>query len=263
MSGPEPNRQKQARSVIKGLFKQPENVWVTHYSCESFYDRPEGRSPRITSLALRNLESGQTASFSIHQVAERLRVAPIDISAKYDQLELNMLTEFFEHIRAYRTMKYLHWNMRDINYGFAAIEHRHRVLGGEPFVVDDRNKFDLARILIEVYGIGYTGHPRLQTLLEKNKIKALDMLNGAEEAAAFDEGKYVELHRSTLRKVDIIANLATRTHDNTLRTNTTWWQMHGGRVRNILGWMAESKTFQLIAGLASIVGLAITIWVLK
>jgi hypothetical protein len=33
-------------------------------------------------------------------------------------------------------MKYLHWNMRDINYGFAAIEHRHRVLDGSPVIVE-------------------------------------------------------------------------------------------------------------------------------
>jgi hypothetical protein len=34
-------------------------------------------------------------------------------------------------------MKYVHWNMRDVNYGFQAIEHRFRVLGGEPYIVED------------------------------------------------------------------------------------------------------------------------------
>jgi len=40
-------------------------AWVIHYSCESFYDRPNGASPRITSIAVRKLDSGQTLSFSI------------------------------------------------------------------------------------------------------------------------------------------------------------------------------------------------------
>ena len=98
-----------------------------------------------------------------------------------------MLDEFFERIGKHRDMKYLHWNMRDINYGFAAIEHRYKVLGGKPVVVEDRNKFDLARLLIDIYGIGYIGHPRLSILLEKNNIKPLDFLTGAEEAEAFED----------------------------------------------------------------------------
>ena len=56
-------------------------------------------------------------------------------------------------------MKYMHWNMRDINYGFPAIEHRYRVLGGNPVIIDDDKKLDLARLLIDIYGVGYAGHP--------------------------------------------------------------------------------------------------------
>jgi hypothetical protein len=73
-------------------------------------------------------------------------------------------------------MRYLHWNMRDANYGFAAIEHRYRVLGGSPIIIDDDKKTDLARLLIDIYGVGYTGHPRLETLLAQNSIKTLDLL---------------------------------------------------------------------------------------
>jgi hypothetical protein len=38
--------------------------------------------------------------------------------------------------------------------------------------------------------------------------------------------------------------------------------MHGGRVRTALNWMAENRTFQLLAGAASIAGLALAIWVM-
>lgn len=40
-------------------------------------------------------------------------------------------------------MNFLHWNMRDINYGFAAIEHRFSVLGGKPFILADNRKYGL------------------------------------------------------------------------------------------------------------------------
>lgn len=258
LSAPDPRKQKTSRSVIYRLFEDASNVWVTHYSCESFYDRTDGRSPRITSIAVRKLDSGQTVSFSIHQIAELDGIDLSGITEHYDALERKMLDEFFAHVGSHRGMKYLHWNMRDINYGFAAIEHRYRVLGGEPpFIIPDENKFDLARLLIDVYGVGYTGHPRLTTLLEKNKIQPRDFLNGASEAEAFEQGNYVGLHQSTLRKVDMLANIAGRAQDRSLKTNTTRWEMHGGRVRTFINFAAESRPFQLTTGIASIVGLII------
>jgi hypothetical protein len=214
--------------------------------------------PRITSIATRKLDSGQTVSFSIHQVAELDGIELTGITAHYDDLERKMLDDFFGHIGSHRGMKYLHWNMRDINYGFAAIEHRYRVLGGNPtFVIPDENKFDLARLLIDIYGEAYTEHPRLTTLLHKNKIQPRDFLNGASEAEAFEQGNFVGLHQSTLRKVDMIANVAGRARDRSLKTSTTWWQMHGGRLRTFVNFAAENRAFQFAAGAASIIGLAV------
>lgn len=258
-TAPNPKRQKEARQRLDSLFSAPANVWVIHYSCESFYDRPNGASPRITSLAVRSLESAQTHSFSIHQVAERLKVPFGEIEARYDELERQMLDSYYQHIGAHRGMKYLHWNMRDINYGFAAIDHRYQVLGGTPVVIEDARKFDLARILIDIYGVAYIGHPRLEKLIEKNNIQPRDMMTGAEEAQAFIERNYVGLHQSTLRKVDVLANIAERAHNKQLRANTTRWEMHGGRLRTAVDWLTENK---LIAFLMAVVGVGLGLYAL-
>lgn len=262
MTAPNPARQKASLSLLDRLFADVANVWVVHYSCESFYDRSEGRSPRVTSIALRKLDSAQTISFSIHQVAERRRIPFQHIEQHYDELEKEMLAALFDHLSNHRGMKYLHWNMRDANYGFQAIEHRYRVLGEEPYVTEDDRKFDLSRILIDIYGVGYIDHPRMEKLLARNHIAPRDFLNGSGEAKAFEDRNFSALHQSTLRKVDVIANIASRAHDRNLKTNTTWWEMHGGRVRTALIWMAENRVFQLVAGVASIVGLALALWVM-
>ena len=52
-------------------------------------------------------------------------------------------------------------------------------------------------------------------------------MTGKEEANAFVEGKYVDLHRSTLRKVDVFCNIATRTYDDKLKTLSSWKDAHG------------------------------------
>jgi len=45
-------QRKKTRRQIEELIDKSELSLVIHYSCESFYDRPEGKSPRITSIAI-------------------------------------------------------------------------------------------------------------------------------------------------------------------------------------------------------------------
>jgi hypothetical protein len=75
---------KRARQQLDEAFQQPEHTVVIHYSCESFYERDNPRSPRVTSIAVRNLDSGQTKSFSIHLVAERRKLLE-SIEQHYDR----------------------------------------------------------------------------------------------------------------------------------------------------------------------------------
>lgn len=259
MSNPNPKRQKAARGKLDDLFAKADQVTVIHYSCESFYNRPEGKSPRITSIALRKLESAQTKSFSIHQTAE-IHGSCLDmIKKRYDCLEREMLTSFFTYLSKFQNEHFLHWNMRDANYGFQAIEHRFRVLQGkceELHVVRDSQKADLSRLLQDIYGSGLIDHPRLEKLLDKNCIARKDFLSGECEAHAFECQDFAALHLSTLRKVDVIASVAVLAHDRKLKTNTSWWGMRGGHVLSVMNWLGNHPIVTLVFAL---VGISITI----
>ena len=113
VTAPNPKRQRVGWATLDSLFADAANTWVVHYSCESFYERTSGTSPRITSIAVRNLGSAQTRSFSIHQMAELQKLSFDKIEQNYDALELEMLKAFFEHVGSYKGAKYLHWNMRE------------------------------------------------------------------------------------------------------------------------------------------------------
>lgn len=82
-------------------------------------------------------------------------------------------------------------------------------------------------------------------------------MSGKEEADAFDSGDYVALHQSTLRKVDVIANIAARTCDRSLKTDSSWWAVNGGSVRAASAYVTEHPVFPLLAGVASIVGVVL------
>jgi hypothetical protein len=248
-------KRTKALNTVSELMTHPETVVVIHYSCQSFYDRPDGSSPRITSIAVRNLATGQTASFSIHQLAERQKVSRDELGHNYDQLEKLMLDEFYEYVHGHSTHKWLHWNMRDINYGFQAIAHRYRVLGGEPNEIHESNLVDLARLIAAIYGVGYIGHPRLEKLVEKNKISDKDFLTGANEAIAFENQEYVKLHQSTLRKVDILANILERADNKSLKTNSTWKDLYGNYPEAIGEFLQENWVISLIAFVSAVAGL--------
>jgi len=253
------------RERLNEIYDESINAYLIHYSCESFY-APDGQSPlanstRVTSIAVRNLKSGQTKTWSIHKSAELCGQlaslttmvkanAPLasqpqnndvpqagstmQISQILNPLEFDMLKGYFSFLENHTDSTFVHWNMRDDNYGFSALEHRFRVLGGVPVILQDNKKFDLARELITLYGKRYASHTsqsgrkgRLMSVIELNKISDTDALQGAEEAASFVNGEFIKLQQSTLRKVDVLANVFDRAHDKSLKTRASFMDMYG------------------------------------
>lgn len=242
-------KRKETQNELDYLYEKSEHVLLIHYSCESFYEIKDGRTPRVTSIAVRNLKTAQTESFSIHKIAERRRVDIEDIPDRYDELEKEMLDDFFDFLKYRQTSNFIHWNMRDGNYGFSAIEHRYQVLGGEPFVVPDDKKFDLARALVAIFGRQYVNHGgfgRFHELIRLNSMTDKGALTGKEEADAFDAGEYVKLHQSTLRKVDCMSNIVERAVDGSLETNATWRDKYGAHPKAIIEYIQEHWLWSLL-----------------
>ena len=242
-------KRKKAKAQVAKLSSDAEHTLIIHYSCGSFHDIEDGKTPRITSIAIRGLEGKQTESFSIHKIAEREQVSLADIPSKYDELEKEMLSEYFEHIRQHQKYSFVHWNMRDINYGFIAIEHRYQVLGGDPYRVPDDKKFNLAKTMPALYGNNYIGHGdkgRFLNLLKFNDITDKDALGGEEEALAFKSAEYIKLHQSTLRKVDCIACVFSAVAEDSLKTNASWTDRYGMHPKIIIDYIREHWLYSLV-----------------
>lgn len=166
----------------------------------------------------------------------------------YDELEKKMLNEYFNFLSNHMDCYYVHWNMRDISYGFEALKHRYRVLGGEPINLDEDRLLDLNKILIDYYGAHYASHPRLQKLMELNKISSKNFLTGQEEAECFDNCEYIKLHTSTLRKVDVLCNILNRQLNRTLKTNIN-------KLKQVINEVFESPIYKIL----SVIGVLWTI----
>lgn len=250
------NRRKEAKRNIDKIQSDPKSVYFIHYSCESFYNREGKGTPRITTIAIRHMSSAQTRSFSIFRCAEIKGIKDAEISEHYDSLEKEMLCEFYKFLESHEHYKFVHWNMRDENYGFPAIALRYKVLGGTGVVeLHEDQLFDLSRILIGLLGVTYIGHPRLQKLMELNQISDKDFLSGAEEAEAFESKQFYKLHLSTLRKVDNLENILERVVNGTLKHKAKLKETYGGFFQGFLIVVTEHPIYTFL----SIVGLIIGI----
>lgn len=230
---------KKNKELMNNIYAEKVNSYVVHYSCESFYDEDKQafRTGRVTSIGLRNLEDAQTHYWSIWLSAE-VKMKEDKIDESLDELEKDVLDNYFNFIKMNSKAHYIHWNMRDVNYGFQALEHRYRVLGGTPISISDDKKFDLARVLVSLYGRNYASHKyidnngkehhgRMMVLAAMNNVATKDAMEGMQEANAFKDKNYKALYMSTLRKLDMLANFFDRAHANTLKNNGTFREKYG------------------------------------
>lgn len=98
-------KRREAKLKLAKINDSRETVLIIHYSCESFYDKTDGKSPRITSIAIRYMSSGQTMSYSNHQIAERKNVQISQIEERYDEFEKEMLDDNFDFVRSHSGYK--------------------------------------------------------------------------------------------------------------------------------------------------------------
>ena len=248
---------KRANQQLEAVFEPAEHTVLIHYSCESFYDRDDNpRSPRVTSIAVRNFDSGQTKSFSIHLVAERRGVLD-SIEQHYDQLEREMLEDFFQAVRERQYCKWLHWNMRDANYGFEALENRFKALGGVPSaVVAEDKRFDLSRMLVSIYGVGYIGHPRLENLMTKNSVTAPGLSHWQARGRGIREQavrKTASVHAAKGRcPGELNWSSTCRRSENACDL----WELNGRSVKAVGEWLREHW---VVGGIVAVLGLTTAI----
>lgn len=228
---------KEGLEYLNTLLKDKQKSLIIHYSCESFVTS-HGRTPRVTSICIRYLGTAQTKSFSIHLQAQFMEKDFNNLTIKdYDELEKKMLDEFYQFVKKHDKYKWIHWNMRDSNYGFDAIANRYRILGGKSFEIDEDRRYDLPRILGKIYTHGYEQNKpdgRLLNLATRNGISVVDALKGIDESTAFDNKEYLKLHKSTLRKVDLIDSIIERTDKNELKVGSKKKNIYGLTIPGII-----------------------------
>lgn len=243
-----------SRGFIREINKAPQNFFLIHYSCQSLYDDNEALSPRITSIAITHYATGQAVSFSTHAIAEELRISRDEVIKQFDVIELELLTSFYQFIRDRRDKYWVHWNMRNLTYGFEHLEHRYRALGGrDASVIPVERRLNLNDLLSDRYGADYASHPKMKSLMELNGGIPRHFLEGKEEIQAFENKEFIRMHNSTLSKIGFFNSTIRKMVAGKLKTASKGYGVMLDRI-------FEGRLAKTIALVGAIVGIGVGIW---
>jgi hypothetical protein len=242
------------KTFFKDVKRHPDRFYIIHYSSQSLFDAEGGAlSPRITSVVVRHYETGQTVSFSVHTVAEYLQISAGDIDTRYDDIERELLTQFYNFARDRREKYWVHWNMRSVVFGFEHLEHRYRVLtGSEPPSIPIEVRLNLNDILKHRYGADYAADPKMVTLMNLNGGRIQGFLGGAEEAEAFKVKDFIRMNASTIAKVGFFSFVVSMANKGKLKTASKGFL-------NFVDRALETRQARLTAAVGVVLGLSATI----
>jgi hypothetical protein len=187
-------------------------------------------------------------SFALHAVAESMGISKDNVESRYDDIEKELLERFFSFLRDRREKYWIHWNMRNITFGFEHLEHRYRSLcKKEPPSVPVEVRLNLNDMLRQRYGSDYASDPKMKNLMLLNGGRDIRFLEGQQEAEAFTKKEFIRMHSSTICKVEFFRHVIGRAINGKLHTA-------GKGVLFRIDRLLESRVARVIAFVAALSG---------
>lgn len=244
---------KEAKVFVDDYMKNKRDYAVIHYACQGFYSTTNQTYPRIVAICILFPQSMQKQLFSLTSLAE---MQNIDLHTAdeiiLDRLEKEMLKDFYDFVKKQkRDYKWLHWNMRDHFFGFAAIAQRYCKLHQKkkaPFEFANDKQQNIAILLKQRYGENYAERPHQQNILRLNHMTPKNLLSGKEEADAYDRREFLAMERSLEDKVAAFAEILDRMGNNELKTKGRILRdVYGLNISGILIYLKENAVFGLFS----------------
>ena len=207
-----------AASNLKKLTEDPNKVLFIHYSQSNTFDDDDygNISPIITSIVIKSLDGQIDQQFAIHFEADKADIPIDEIQYSYRDLELRILKAFNDFVRRHREYNWIHWDMKNIHFGFEAIKHRYEKVFGDLKDYNEipiNNKKNLSDIIEGMYGEGFVNGPdTLKSLLKCNSgnIDNNTYLSSNVESTEFERKNFTNVIKSVDLKVDFMKKVTNK-----------------------------------------------------
>ncbi len=245
---------KLATKRLRQLIASPSQVLLIHYSqLKAFDDEYNEISPMISAIVVKSLDGNIEKHFAIHLEADKANFSIEGIENSYRDLELRILKNFNEFVKRHSNALWVHWDMKNIHFGFDAIKHRfEKILEGlnglnERYEeIPFNNKINLCQILKEMYGEKFADNP--DKLASMMKVNNEEILNNSylileTEAEEFERKNFTAVLGSLDCKVDFISKALKLLSEKKLKVcNKNGYAVFidfiSHPIFNLIGWLA-------------------------
>ena len=251
---------KIAFKYFEKLMENPSKVLIIHYSQSKIYDDEYNDiSPLISSIVVKALDGTFEKFFSIYYEADKASIPLEEIENSYRDLELRVLQSFNDFVRKKKDYFWVHWDMKNIEFGFDAIKHRfEKIFQGlkdeKQFEeIPDNKKFNLKTILEDIYGEKFASTTdKLSSLISLNNENVInnDYLTLEKEQSEFEKKNYQSILKSIGCKVNFICKVlklldAKRLKVANKNNYARFVDMVSHPIFTFIGWLATVLAFVL------------------
>lgn len=264
------NAHKEANNVFEAYSKKKSDYVFIHYARQNCFEDAYEKGPRVIAIVAMNAESGQTMVFSLKKIADAYGSNFFEMTeAEKDEVEKEMLQSFFEYAMKNTQKKWLHWNMKNNNFGFSAIEERFKNLDGNPVHFEENTLFNISVLMKKKYGTNFAQDAswngkvmgKMYDIFSLNGIVDSYILNGEQEIKEYILKNITSIEQSILGKVKAFQVLVEKASDNDLKTRGNMIKdVYGLSIRGIAQYIQDNA---LLALVFSIVGGIITAVICK
>ena len=250
------NAHKEAKIILSDYVKKKSNYMFIHFARQNCFEDAYEKGPRIIAIVVMNAASEQTMAFSLKKSAEKYgsNFWGVNDSEK-DIIEQDMLQSFFEYAKSNAEKTWLHWNMKNNNFGFSAIEERYKSLGGTPFPFEEGKLVNISVLLKKKYGHNfaqdcmYNGKSvgKMYDIFTLNKMQDVNILNGEQEVKEYILKNIMSIELSVVGKLKAFQKIMEKAADDDLKVRGSIAKdVYGLGIRGIAQYIQDNAILAII-----------------
>ena len=198
---------KAAVNNLKKITEDSSKVLFIHYSASRTFDDDDygNISPIITSIVIKSLDGQIDKQFAIHLEADKAHIPKDQIQDSYRELELRILKLYNNFAKRHLDCYWIHWDMKNIHFGFEAIKHRYEKIFedlSDYCDIPSNKKKNLRSIIEGMYGEGFVNGADM--ICNSNNVEDSTFLSIDDESSQFESKNFFAVIKSVDLKVDFI-----------------------------------------------------------
>jgi hypothetical protein len=213
----------------------------------------------ICAIVIKSLDGSLEQHFAIHIEADKANIPYEEIENSYRDLEFRTLKAFNDFVKRHSQNLWLHWDMKNIKFGFEAIKHRfEKLFSGlreRREEIPLNNRINIRQLLESMYGEKFAiTDDKLASIMKENNGRILDQqyLTLDRESMEFERKNYTAVINSLDCKVDFLCRAV-------IQLNRKKLKVVNKNFNAVYSDVVNHPTFTFIGWIFGFLGLILTI----